>query len=62
MAATRLRRMLPREHRVVLVERESQHVFSPSFLWVMIGRVDKLERMLQQMIEREAAEASVEQR
>jgi len=38
VAATTPRRMLPREHRVVLVERESRHVFSPSFLWVMIGR------------------------
>ena len=38
VAATRLRRLLPREHRVVLVERESQHVFSPSFLWVMTGQ------------------------
>ncbi|MGC2517877.1 MAG: FAD/NAD(P)-binding oxidoreductase [Burkholderiales bacterium] len=37
VAATRLRRMLSREHRVVLVERETLHVFSPSFLWVMIG-------------------------
>lgn len=38
VAATTLRRMLPREHRVILVERESRHVFSPSYLWVMIGR------------------------
>jgi sulfide:quinone oxidoreductase len=30
--------MLAREHRVVLVERESQHVFAPSFLWMMIGQ------------------------
>jgi sulfide:quinone oxidoreductase len=37
VAATRLRRMLSREHRVVLVERETLHVFSPSFLWLMIG-------------------------
>lgn len=37
VAATRLRQMLSREHRVVLVERETLHVFSPSFLWVMIG-------------------------
>lgn len=46
VAATRLRRTLPREHRVVLVERESQHVFSPSFLWVMIGqrRADQISR------------------
>jgi sulfide:quinone oxidoreductase len=38
VAATRLRKMLPREHRVVLVERQSRHVFSPSFLWMMIGQ------------------------
>lgn len=38
VAATRLRQMLPREHRVVLVERQSRHVFSPSFLWMMIGQ------------------------
>ncbi len=38
VAATRLRQMLPREHRVVLVERQSRHVFSPSFLWTMIGQ------------------------
>lgn len=38
VAATTLRRMLPREHRVILVERESRHVFAPSYLWVMIGR------------------------
>ena len=31
VAARRLRQMLPREHRVVLVERESAHVFAPSF-------------------------------
>lgn len=37
VAATRLRQMLSHEHRVVLVERQSQHVFSPSFLWIMIG-------------------------
>lgn len=38
VAATRLRQRLPREHRVVLVERESRHVFAPSFLWMMIGQ------------------------
>lgn len=37
VAATRLRKLLAPEHRVVLVERESAHVFAPSFLWVMIG-------------------------
>lgn len=37
VAANILRKKLPRRHRVVLVERESKHVFSPSFLWLMIG-------------------------
>lgn len=35
--AERLRKTLPREHRVVLVERETTHVFSPSLLWLMTG-------------------------
>jgi len=37
VAAIRLRRLLPSEHRVILVEKEADHVFSPSFLWLMIG-------------------------
>jgi sulfide:quinone oxidoreductase len=38
VAASRLRRMLPSEHRIILVERESAYVFAPSFLWVMVGQ------------------------
>jgi sulfide:quinone oxidoreductase len=37
VAANRLRKPLPPEHRVVLVEREDSFVFSPSFLWLMTG-------------------------
>ncbi len=37
VAANLLRKRLPRAHRVVLVEREAQHVFPPSLLWVMVG-------------------------
>jgi sulfide:quinone oxidoreductase len=37
VAACRLRQALPREHRVILVERETNHVFAPSLLWLMIG-------------------------
>lgn len=29
VAATHLRRLLPHEHRVILIEREFRHVFSP---------------------------------
>jgi len=38
VAATRLRQRLAPEHRVVLVEKEADHVFSPSLLWLMLGR------------------------
>ena len=31
--ATRLRRLLPRAHRIALVDREEAHVFAPSLLW-----------------------------
>ena len=37
VAANRLRKSLPPEHRVVLVDREPSFVFSPSFLWLMTG-------------------------
>jgi sulfide:quinone oxidoreductase len=54
VAATRLRQMLPREHRVVLVERESQHVFAPSFLWMMIGQrsADQISRPVAVLVKR----------
>ena len=37
VAANELRRNLPREHRIVLVEKNVQHAFAPSFLWLMTG-------------------------
>lgn len=37
VAATRLRKLLDAEHRVVLIEKEDTHVFSASLLWLMIG-------------------------
>jgi sulfide:quinone oxidoreductase len=40
VAAHRLRRLLPRDERVVLVEREERHVFPPSLLWLMVGKRD----------------------
>ena len=36
-AARRLRKQLPVEHRVVLIERAENFVFAPSFLWLMTG-------------------------
>src|SRR3990172_8537934 len=37
VAANELRRLLPAEHRVVLVEKNARHAFAPSFLWLMTG-------------------------
>lgn len=51
VTATRLRKKLPREHRVVLVERESNYVFQPSFLWLMTGtrKAEKISRPLNKL-------------
>ena len=35
--ATRLRKLLPRAHSIALVDREANHVFAPSLLWLMTG-------------------------
>jgi len=35
--ARALRKRLPRPHRIVLVDREPDHVFAPSLLWLMTG-------------------------
>lgn len=37
VTANTLRRRLDPKHRVVLVDRSRQHVFTPSFLWMMLG-------------------------
>ena len=54
VAATRLRQRLAPEHRVVLVEREVDHVFSPSLLWLMLGqrRPDQISRPIAALAKR----------
>jgi sulfide:quinone oxidoreductase len=37
VVANELRRSLPDEHRVTLIERDARHAFAPSFPWVMTG-------------------------
>ena len=36
--ARALRQQLPKQHSVVLVDRERDHVFAPSLLWLMVGQ------------------------
>jgi len=37
MVANRLRKLLPGEHKISIIDRTSIHSFPPSFLWVMVG-------------------------
>lgn len=37
IAAGALRKRLPKIHRITLVDRQENHVFAPSFLWLMTG-------------------------
>jgi sulfide:quinone oxidoreductase len=48
VAANLLRKALPKEHRVILVEREPAFVFAPSLLWLMTGgrTADQISRPL----------------
>jgi sulfide:quinone oxidoreductase len=62
VTANELRRLLPKAHRIVLVERNPHHFFAPSFLWLMTGdrRPEQIRcevrRMLLPGIELELAE------
>lgn len=51
-AANELRDLLGREHRVILIERQRDHVFAPSFLWLMTGarRPDQVRRKLSTLL------------
>lgn len=57
VAANLLRRALPKQHRVVLVERERDFVFAPSLLWLMVGgrRAEDISRPLE-LLERHGIE------
>jgi sulfide:quinone oxidoreductase len=37
VASNELRKRLGREHRVVVVDRDTRHIFAPSFTWLMLG-------------------------
>ncbi len=52
VTANRLRQYLPRQHRIVLVERNEQHAFAASFLWLMIGdrKPEQITRPLRKMV------------
>src|SRR3970040_1626674 len=52
LAANRLRRLLPREHRVVLVDRNVWHSFAPAYTSVMLGHkvAEQISRDLRRLV------------
>jgi sulfide:quinone oxidoreductase len=54
VAANQIRRKLPAGHRVVVVEKNAEHAFAPSFLWVMTGdrEPEQIRRPLARLLRR----------
>jgi sulfide:quinone oxidoreductase len=54
VTANTLRRLLPQEHRIILIERDSGHTFAASFLWLMTGdrRPEQIRRDVRQLVRR----------
>lgn len=52
VVANELRRRLSRDHRITIVEKNAQHAFAPSFLWLMTGdrRPEEISRDVQQLL------------
>ncbi|MBI1941657.1 MAG: NAD(P)/FAD-dependent oxidoreductase [Acidobacteria bacterium] len=52
VAANELRRRVGREHRIVVIEKETKHAFAPSFLWILTGdrRPEQVRRPLAQLV------------
>jgi sulfide:quinone oxidoreductase len=51
VVANELRRLVQPEHHIVLIEKNRQHTFAPSFLWLMTGdrRPDQISRHVRQL-------------
>jgi sulfide:quinone oxidoreductase len=64
VVAHRLRRALPPNHRVILIERERHHLFQPSLLWLAVGdrRPEQIQPPLDRMMRKgiELVTATVE--
>ena len=54
VTATSLRKLLPDQHRVILVDRERNHLFTPSLLWLMTGKrsANKIQKPLELLTKR----------
>jgi sulfide:quinone oxidoreductase len=55
VTANELRRHLPREHHILLVDRETRHLHNPSLLWLMLGwrKPEHIQADLDQLTQRD---------
>jgi sulfide:quinone oxidoreductase len=64
VAANRLRKLLDRKHRIVVIDRQSEHLFAASYLWLMLGmrRPEQIRRPLTRLVRKgiEFLQADVE--
>ena len=51
VTARELRKRLARPHRIELIDREREHLFAPSLLWLMVGlrRAESIKRPLSRL-------------
>lgn len=51
VASYHLRRLLPLDHKIIIFDREENHLFAPSLLWLMIGdrKADKISRPIERL-------------
>ncbi|NKE70144.1 NAD(P)/FAD-dependent oxidoreductase [Candidatus Manganitrophus noduliformans] len=51
VAANLLRKKIARDHRVILIDRKREYVFSPSLLWLMVGqrKLEQIRRPLESL-------------
>jgi sulfide:quinone oxidoreductase len=51
VAANTLRKLLPKQYRIVVIDREDRHLFAASLLWLMIGfrKADQIARPLERL-------------
>lgn len=64
VTANKLRQYLPGQHRIILVEKNDQHAFAPSFPWLMTGnrRHEQISRPIRQMVGPDIAVINTEAR
>ncbi|MEO9477579.1 MAG: FAD/NAD(P)-binding oxidoreductase [Cyclobacteriaceae bacterium] len=57
VTANKLRKQLGKEHRIIVIDKQKDHVFAPSLLWLMVGlrKPEKIKRELKR-IERKGIE------